>query len=305
MFCNIMKTFPLNGKIFIEMDVILIPLLLFIIFAFGWCFIGFSLHNELLLYVNNKYFNKKNILLIIAHPDDESMFFTPLLSYLTHKQFTDKTHILSLSNGGSDTRSNELKSAANKVFGIRHKNIKIINDTENLRDCITLYWDKDIIIKHVNEYINKHDIDIIFTFDNYGISGHPNHISVYNALQYGVDNDLFEIHASNNNAFDGGRVLDIFALKSVRLVRKYWCWLEPMLWLIAFVPMNWNIDNSDIVVLSAPNKCYDGMTYHASQFIWYRKLFVIFTRYAWINQFHKILPRENMENDEDENKKSK
>ena len=57
------------------------------------------------------------------------------------------------------------------------------------------------------------------------------------------------------------------------------------------VPLNWNINKSDIVILSSPNKCVHAMTFHESQFVWYRKLFVIFSRYGWINQFHKILPQ--------------
>ena len=115
-------------------------------------FYWFFITSELILFQDNKYFeNDKNILLIIAHPDDESMFFSPLLSYLSHKQYIEKTHILSLSNGGNDIRSKELKSAANKVFGVRTKNIKIINDVKHLKDGINLKWDNDIIIKYIND----------------------------------------------------------------------------------------------------------------------------------------------------------
>lgn len=268
----------LNVNLFIEMDIILILLTIFVVFIFGWCFIGFSLQNELILFESNKYFENKNILLIIAHPDDESMFFSPFLSYLSHKLSIDNLYILSLSNGGNENRSKELKMATNKIFGIRNKNVKVINDTKYLKDDINLYWDNNVMIKYINEHIEKHKIDMIFSFDNYGISGHPNHISIYNALKYGMDNNLL----FNN-------ISDIYLLKSVSKIRKFSFWLEPMLYLTVFMPFNLNVNKSNMVILSSPNKCYEGMTYHESQFVWYRKLFVIFSRYGWMNHFHRLI----------------
>eukprot|EP01084_Bolivina_argentea_P247316 413778_1 len=111
-----MKAFTkFNANFFVELDLTLIPVLCLVVFVFGWCGIGFSLIDELLLYVNDKYLKDKHILLVTAHPDDESMFFAPLLSYLTHKHHCHNTHILSLSNGGTVHRSKELRSAANQA----------------------------------------------------------------------------------------------------------------------------------------------------------------------------------------------
>ncbi|TKY59599.1 N-acetylglucosaminyl-phosphatidylinositol de-N-acetylase [Spatholobus suberectus] len=42
-------------------------------------------------------FRKRNVLLVIAHPDDESMFFTPTINFLTSKGHN--VHILCLSIG--------------------------------------------------------------------------------------------------------------------------------------------------------------------------------------------------------------
>ena len=298
-----MKTFPgFADTLFVEMDFVLIAVLFVVIFAFGWCIIGFSLHKELLLYVNDKYFVDKNILLLIAHPDDECMFFSPLLSYLSHSDKSDTTHILCLSNGGNHIRSKELRCSANTEFAIRNKHISIINDDIYLIDNIQLYWNNDRILKYVNQYIEQHKIDIIFTFDKYGISGHPNHISIYNALQMAINKrQLFGMdHEHDNNA----SIIDVYALKSTFILRKYSGWLEAMLWLIVCVPFNWNINKSDIVILSAPNKCWNGMTHHKSQFIWFRKLFVLFSRYSWINQFHKLVYKQDNNQINVENKKS-
>ncbi|XP_019194812.1 PREDICTED: probable N-acetylglucosaminyl-phosphatidylinositol de-N-acetylase [Ipomoea nil] len=57
---------------------------------------------------------KRNVLLVIAHPDDESMFFAPTINYLTSKGHT--VHILCMSTGNADgmgdTRKQELYLAA-------------------------------------------------------------------------------------------------------------------------------------------------------------------------------------------------
>lgn len=261
------------------MEVHLIALLLLIVFVFGWCAIGFSLQEPLLLFMNPKHLEDKNILLLIAHPDDESMFFSPLLTYSSTRQWhmSDRTHILSLSNGGGHHRSQELRSAATNVFSIRKTQIEVINDETCLKDGITLDWESDAIMDYVTQYVVDHSIDIIFTFDGYGISGHPNHCSIYNALQMAI-----------NSGTGLNQHLEVYALKSTNVIRKYSGWLEPMIWMIALLPLHWNIGKSDIVLLSAPLKCWEGMTYHASQFVWYRKLFVMFSRYSWINEFQKV-----------------
>merc|ERR1712087_123373 len=126
-----------------------------------------------------------------------------------------------------------------------------------------------------------HSVDVIFTFDVRGVSGHPNHCSLHDALQLAINQNL--------DAFSS---VDIFALRSANIVRKYSGWLEPLIWMIALVPLEWNVGGSSIVVLSTPMKCWEGMTHHKSQFVWFRKLFVLFSRYAWVNEFDRMRPQE-------------
>lgn len=45
------------------------------------------------------YFNHSNILLVTAHPDDECMFFGPVLCNLTSKSLKNQVHVLCLSKG--------------------------------------------------------------------------------------------------------------------------------------------------------------------------------------------------------------
>lgn len=53
--------------------------------------------------------DKKTVLLITAHPDDESMFFIPTISNI--KNIGYKINILCLSNGNSERREEEFLKA--------------------------------------------------------------------------------------------------------------------------------------------------------------------------------------------------
>ena len=48
---------------------------------------------------DNKVIHDKNILLVIAHPDDEVMFFGPTLIGITNATADNKVRVLCLSNG--------------------------------------------------------------------------------------------------------------------------------------------------------------------------------------------------------------
>ena len=269
---SVLQTFSFfNGTLVLEIEYMIVFLLLVVMAVFGWCIVGMALQRELLLFVSEKYFENKNVLLVIAHPDDESMFFSPLLSFLERRHYSDNTHILSLSNGGNDARSKELKAAGMRVFGIRKKRIQI----KDFKDGMNEDWNTRIILEYIQQYVKENDIEILFTFDGFGVSGHPNHCSIYKAL------------ANNLNSL---QLTDVYSLRSVSICRKYSMYFKALLCLLICVPFNWNLCKCDFAILSAPNKCWDGMIHHKSQFVWFRKLFVVFSRYSWINEFDQITP---------------
>lgn len=120
------------------------------------------------------------LLLLIAHPDDESMFFLPLIESL--KSYF-KINILCFSNGNADglgkIREKELKDVA-KFLQIQ--NLTII-ENGYLRDGMKEKWDVSLISKILDEYYRDNKADIFVSFDNYGVSSHPNHIAVSNGVK--------------------------------------------------------------------------------------------------------------------------
>ncbi|OAF67010.1 N-acetylglucosaminyl-phosphatidylinositol de-N-acetylase [Intoshia linei] len=124
-----------------------------------------------------------NLLLVIAHPDDEIMFFGPLIQICTLNGISLK--ILCLSNGNYDgkgkIRTIEMKNSLEKME--ISKDSFVIIDSPYLKDGPSIDWDQKVIWKILEQYTLKWKINKIFTFDEYGISGHKNHKSVHKAVK--------------------------------------------------------------------------------------------------------------------------
>jgi N-acetylglucosaminylphosphatidylinositol deacetylase len=146
--------------------------------------------------------------LLIAHPDDECMFFAPLLSTL-HKCGV-KTYIICLSNGDADgkgeVREKELYGAA-PILGVDKDNVIIIKDNK-LKDGMHEVWDPVHVSGVVERSIKGKGITDIYTFDEYGVSGHLNHTACFKAALH-LNSKAEELK------------LRIWALESVSLISKY------------------------------------------------------------------------------------
>ena len=66
---------------------------------------------------------------------------------------------------------------------------------------------------------------------------------------------------------------DVMCLQTVTFLRKYAGFMDVAM--IGWDTMNY--------VLLTPITAYRAMMLHKSQFVWYRKLFTIFSRYAYCN----------------------
>jgi N-acetylglucosaminylphosphatidylinositol deacetylase len=207
-----------------------------------------------------------NAMLVIAHPDDESMFFVPLLYTLVANLIP--IHVLCLSTGNYDglgaIRKKELDAAC-QVLGIPTANVHCIDDETRFADGPIHEWSAAQVASTVQEHVSAHAIDTIFTFDAYGVSGHTNHKSVHRGV----------MHFLQQSA---SRRVNVYVLETTDIVRKYAGIVEyPVSWL-------WG-RRSNRVVLFAPSwtLSYKAMAAHASQFVWFRKLFVGFSRYTTTN----------------------
>lgn len=185
-----------------------------------------------------------NSLLLIAHPDDESMFFSPFLFY------NSPNIILCLSNGeNGNVRKDELKN----LCKTRKWNCEVLNFKDGGN------WDQNRIIYCVINVCIKFNIKNIVTFDEYGISGHKNHISCYKAML--KLKKLLKIP-----------LLNFYCLKSMNLFEKY-----------GFLIQNPTHQLPIYSFFSIRN-----MLYHKSQLIWFRYFYILISNCMNYNKIEEI-----------------
>ncbi|EDV94882.1 N-acetylglucosaminyl-phosphatidylinositol de-N-acetylase [Drosophila grimshawi] len=210
------------------------------------------------------------MLLVIAHPDDECMFFGPLIYSLTQRDGC-QVYVLCLSNGNyeqqSQLRREELFRAC-KRLGIDESNVILVNAT-NLPDDPNVEWRPDAVASFILHTVESLDIQAIFTFDRDGVSSHPNHCAVYyaaaslclaNLLPKGCK--FFTLDSINL----ARKYLSIFDLLCTCLMSTHWCILS---WKEATVVRG-------------------AMMEHQSQMKWFRWLYIYTSRYMYINSMREI-----------------
>jgi N-acetylglucosaminylphosphatidylinositol deacetylase len=92
----------------------------------------------------------KRIILLIAHPDDESMFFSPTLQALTHPSLSNHLKILCMSTGDSEglgeTRRKEIEAAAVTLGVRRREDVFVLND-DRFKDGMNETWRPEEIVR--------------------------------------------------------------------------------------------------------------------------------------------------------------
>eukprot|EP01071_Lankesteria_metandrocarpae_P006830 Lankesteria_metandrocarpae@DN4497_c0_g1_i6.p1 len=219
--------------------------------------------------------------LVVAHPDDEVMFFTPFLTRLKETQTSNKpaeAHVLCLSNGNyeglGDRRTIELYESCNS-FSIPSTHVKVVSSSK-LCDGWH-HWEAEDVAAEISKYVTVNKIRTVVTFDCTGVSGHPNHISCWSGCR------LLSVKRVKR-----GRALDcsFFELQSVGLLRKYLGVFEQAAAILV------NLFGGSHATKTVPRKgefysyqndilaSVRGLRHHRSQWIWYRVFFAIFSRQA-------------------------
>ncbi|KAI1409520.1 LmbE-like protein [Hypoxylon sp. FL1857] len=254
----------------------------------------------------------KRICLLIAHPDDEAMFFAPTVLALTCPENGNHVKILCLSSGNADglgeTRKKELVKSG-LLLGLRSEDDVLVMDSPDFPDSMTTTWDATKISSLLTSAFAPHlaapkaskdnnssptaGIDALITFDAHGISSHPNHISLYHGARAFI--------ASLTQGKPGwASPVDLYTLTTVSLPRKYFGFLDVFATIIslalngggssskksdkgnpgALVSMN--------ALVGAGHESYGtarkAMTEaHKSQMVWFRWGWIALSRYMYIN----------------------
>ncbi|KAJ5558754.1 hypothetical protein N7535_009366 [Penicillium sp. DV-2018c] len=167
----------------------------------------------------------KRICLLIAHPDDEAMFFAPTVLALTKPELGNHLKILCLSTGDADglgaTRKRELQKSATQLGLRSDADVFIVDDPARFPDGMDKDWDKVEIAESESETGGSArdkpptaTIDVLVTFDQFGISNHPNH----RALFHGAGTFLRALMKGNEGY---ACPVTLYTLTTTSLLRKY------------------------------------------------------------------------------------
>ncbi|KAI2470540.1 LmbE-like protein [Annulohypoxylon bovei var. microspora] len=250
----------------------------------------------------------KRICLLIAHPDDEAMFFAPSVLALTRPESHNHVKIVCLSSGNADglgeTRRKELVKSG-LLLGLKHDSDVVVLDDPDFEDSMTITWETAKISSFLTDAFALNStaskpssnqdhtvfIDTLITFDAGGVSGHPNHISLYHGARAFV---------SSLTQGKRGSVspVDLYTLTTVALPRKYLGFLDVFATMVSLAVSGGGGRKSDagspgaLVSMNAlaggGRESYgaarQAMTEaHKSQMVWFRWGWIALSRYMYIN----------------------
>ncbi|KAI0127938.1 putative deacetylase LmbE-like domain-containing protein [Xylariales sp. AK1849] len=250
----------------------------------------------------------KRICLLIAHPDDEAMFFAPTVLALTRPETGNHVKILCLSSGNADglgeTRKRELVKSG-MLLGLRQEDDVFVIDRPDFPDSMTTPWDAQQISTLLSSAFAPSllrptspssasptaSIDVLITFDSGGVSSHPNHISLYHGARRFL------------NALTAGKPgftspVDLYTLTSVNMLRKYTSFLDMFATMFGMLlaggegrKKSGRGNPGMLVNMSSlfggresTGTARQAMTdAHRSQMVWFRWGWIITSRYMVIN----------------------
>ncbi|NXN01558.1 PIGL acetylase, partial [Sylvia borin] len=178
-----------------------------------------------------------------------------------------------------DIRKKELEQSC-CVLGIPASDVTVI-DHRDLPDDPAVEWDTQLLATLVLRHIEAKNINLVVTFDAGGVSGHANHISLYSAVRYNVCRLLWvpPWAAAGSAWCCWCRVL---VLESVNLCRKYISFLDVLI--SCLLPR----DALFILTEEETEQAKRAMQCHGSQLLWFRRLYLLFSRYLVVNSLRLL-----------------
>lgn len=244
----------------------------------------------------------KRICLLIAHPDDEAMFFSPALLSLSRPELQNRIFILCLSSGDADglghIRKKELTKSA-LLLGIPSAEQVVVVEDERFQDSMTQHWDAKEVAKVLQHYFAPKmktmsadsapfaNIDAIITFDETGVSSHPNHISLFHGASTFLRN-LMQRHSGWETP------VKMYTLTTTNFVRKYSSIIDAMLTVVMSLFQRKKSGDFPTPMLtvsgvSGLRKAQMAMTNaHQSQMRWFRWGWIGISRYMVVNDLVRV-----------------
>jgi N-acetylglucosaminylphosphatidylinositol deacetylase len=201
------------------------------------------------------------------------------------------------------------------VLGVSPERVAIVNNPA-LPDGMDKHWDANIVAALVREYVAANRIDAVFTFDEGGVSGHPNHVGVAQGVALFAGGVGSSRHAEAGHAADP---VPCYALETVPVYRKFIGALDVLVSRAVHTmrggsssPALASSSSSSSSSLSSSSSssgtapwpthllvcggmrtlttAHAAMVAHASQYVWFRRIYIVFSRYPLVNTLRRLGP---------------
>ena len=251
-----------------------------IYFYCSFCYITIILF---IMMIKPRLFKRKyidsNVVIVTAHPDDETMFFGPTIISMMRRSLTNKPNkifLLCLSNGNyygiGEQRTKELEQCC-RVLGVEKV---VVIDDNRLEDKPNEWWDESVVSHHIMDFVDQNDIQVIISFDEYGISGHTNHRVIYRVLS-----DLKSYRLN----------IHFYCLQSISILRKYLSFLEipiTLLFCLYYNVFKHNDRLFNVISFYEYKTLLNALHKHKTQMLWFRYLYCFTSRYMFVNDLVRI-----------------
>lgn len=250
---------------------------------------------------------------VTAHPDDESMFFLPTISALLKAGET--VWLLCLTTGNYDGLGDKRKRELSRVCALLKIHKLVCLDNTEIQDHPTKSWSLDCVASLIEGALNSalsgmegiYRRIVLVTFDIHGVSGHINHRDTYLGVRNLVLQQQKKKHMHHKQSeivpsYEAWQLDTVHFLPAKYLPIGEWC-----LVLLCFCLL-WQPNCKRLPDLSGkthqhleedqlpthtyrsanPLLSWKAMATHQSQFVWYRRLFVVFSCYTFINRLRPI-----------------
>lgn len=228
------------------------------------------------IFSSRTHMSHQRVMVVTAHPDDESMFFGPTIRHIADPAKNNTIYLLVMSNGNSEglgtVRAQEQYNAAEKL-GIPRDNVVVIDDPK-LPDSMEAEWETELVASHVSGYFDLWHPETVITFDDYGVSNHANHKATYAGVLLATLPVVKE-----------DPKFSMMTLYSVPLWRKYLFTADG---LVTKLMRNFKIQYQLMISTTDYHFINVALREHKSQMTWYRNLWSLFSRYMVVNELSEV-----------------
>lgn len=224
-----------------------------------------------------------SITLVIAHPDDEVMFFSPTLLQLDRQlPQSVRFNFVCLSWGDADSlgpiRERELQNSVRMLMARSGRAFEVFQ--HDFPDGFDERWDIRSVASSIEDSVfigGDASRTVLVTFDEHGVSGHPNHVACHHAVKHivsqrpGVRALLLKSHHGNIFLKYCGFAYDVLKLYFETFLERPASGLSfvntfPQ-YLLAFASM---------------------ANAHESQLVWYRYGWWTLSRFVFVNDLEVV-----------------